>query len=69
MAILDQVCLDNQSALIGYSLDVIEFCSELSYNQPLFVETTEMTEKWRKLNHTCFAIVRYFSQTTAFLTD
>ncbi len=50
MANLDQVCLNNQS---HYSLDVIEFQSELYDIQSLFTDTIGMNEKCRKLNPTC----------------
>jgi len=60
---LNHVCLDNQ---LLYSLDVTEFRSELWDSQSLFADTTEMIEKYRKLNHTCCAIVCDFSYKTVF---
>ncbi len=50
MANFDHVCLNNQS---HYSLDVIEFQSELCDTQSLFTDTIGMNEKCRKLNPTC----------------
>ncbi len=50
MANFDHVCLINQS---HYSLDVIEFQSELRDTQSLFTDTIGMNEKCRKLNPTC----------------
>ncbi len=47
---LDHVCLDNQS---HYSLDVIEFQSELCDTQSSFTDTIGMNEKCRKLKPTC----------------
>jgi len=41
---LNQLCLDNQS---HYSLDVIEFRSELCDSQSLFADTIELNEKGR----------------------
>ncbi len=46
---LDHVCL-NQS---HYSLDVIEFQSELCDTQSLFTDPIGTNEKCCKLNHTC----------------
>ncbi len=40
---LDHVCLDNQS---HYSLDVIEFQSELCDTQSPFMDIIGMNEKW-----------------------
>ncbi len=46
---LDHICLNNQS---HYSLDVIEFQSELCDTQSLFTDTIGMNEKCCKLNQT-----------------
>ncbi len=45
MVNLDHMCLNNQS---HYSLDVIEFQSELSDNYWSFTDTIGMNEKCRK---------------------
>ncbi len=50
MANLDQVCLNNQS---HYSLDIIEFQSELCDTQSAFTDPIGMNGKCRKLNPTC----------------
>ncbi len=50
MANLDHMCLNNQSR---YSLDVIEFQSELYHTQSAFTHTIGMNEKCRNLNPTC----------------
>ncbi len=50
MVNLDHVCLNNQS---HYSLDVIEFQSELCDTQSPFMDTIGMNEKCRKLNPVC----------------
>ncbi len=47
---LDHVSLNNQS---HYSLDVIEFQSELCDTQLSFTDPMGMNEKCRKLNPTC----------------
>ncbi len=47
---LDNVCLNNP---LYYSLDVIEFQSELYVAQSPFTDTIGMNEKWHKLNPTC----------------
>lgn len=47
---LDHVSLNNQSY---YSLDIIEFQSELCDTQTLFMDLIGMNGKSRKLNPTC----------------
>ncbi len=47
---LDHVCRNNQS---HYSLDVIEFQSELCDTQSAFTDPIGMNEKCRKLNPIC----------------
>ncbi len=47
---LDDVCLNNQS---HYSLDIIEFQSELCDTQSSFTDTIGMNGKCRNLNPTC----------------
>ncbi len=49
-ASLDHMCRNNQS---HYSLDIIEFQSELCNTQSSFTDPIGMNEKWRKLNPTC----------------
>ncbi len=49
-AILDHVSLNNQTY---YSLDVIEFQSELCDTQSPFTDPIGMNENCRKLNPTC----------------
>ncbi len=50
MANLDHVCRNNQS---HYSLDIIEFQSELCDTQLAFTDTIGINEKCHKLNPTC----------------
>ncbi len=63
MVNLDHMCLNNQSY---YSLDVIEFQSELYDTQLPFTDTIGMNEKCRKMNLSQKA--SDFSYKTAFVS-